>query len=71
MAARIARTDKNEMRARIEEVLKMYKDINGKIETYAAQAEVEEYKKFWQELMHDTRRMTDQISRYMVMKCNR
>lgn len=71
MAARIARADKNEMRARIEEILTLYKDINEKIESYTAQVGVEEYKNFWQELMNDNRRITGQISRYMVTKCNR
>ncbi|HNX92340.1 MAG TPA: hypothetical protein PKI17_02355 [Syntrophomonas sp.] len=71
MAARIARADKDKMRAQTEEILAMHKQMIEKIEFYAAQAEVEEYMNFWQELLGNNRRLIGQLSRYMVTKCNR
>ncbi|HPF19812.1 MAG TPA: hypothetical protein PLC88_00570 [Syntrophomonas sp.] len=71
MAVRIARADKNEMRARIEEVLVQYKDLHAKIAAYATQTEVEEYQDFWRQCLQENRRITERLSRYMVIKCNR
>ena len=71
MAARIARIDKDKMRAQTEEILTMHKAMVEKIEFYAGQTEVEEYNTFWQDLINDNRRIMGQLSRYMVMKCNR
>ena len=71
MAARIARVDKDKMRAQTEEILAMHKALVERIEFYADQTEVEEYNTFWQELINNNRRIMGQLSRYMVMKCNR
>ena len=71
MAARIARVDKDKMRAQTEEILAMYKALAEKMEFYADQTEVEEYSTFWQDLINNNRRIISQLSRYMVMKCNR
>ena len=71
MTARIARVDKNQMRAQIEEILALHKALVEKIELYASQAEVEEYQSFWGDLINNNRRIIGQVSRYMVMKCNR
>lgn len=71
MTARIARVDKDQMRAQIEEILTMQKALVEKIEFYASQTEVEEYRTFWQDLINNNHRIIGQVSRYMVMKCNR
>jgi len=71
VAAGIARVDKDKMRFQTEEILAMHQHMLEKIEFYAAQAELEEYKKFWQELINNNRRIIGQLSRYMVTKCNR
>lgn len=68
---KIDRKQKNIMRAQIEDVLKMQKEINKKIESYAAQTEPPEYKKFWQELQTRNLETIKKVSRYMVAKCNR
>lgn len=69
--AGIARIDKDKMRFQTEEILALHKQMLEKIEIYAAQAQVEEYKNFWQELINNNRRIIGQLSRYMVTKCNR
>ncbi|HWQ76689.1 MAG TPA: hypothetical protein VN441_15390 [Syntrophomonas sp.] len=71
MAARIPRADKDQMRARAEDILAMHKEMIKQIEDYAAQTEVEEYKDFWKELIGANNRITVRLSRYMVTKCNR
>lgn len=71
MVARIARVDKDKMRAQTEEILAMHKQMIERIEFYAAQAEVEEYMNFWHDLLGNNRRIMSHLSRYMVTKCNR
>jgi hypothetical protein len=71
VTARIARAEKDKMRAQTEEILAMHKNLVEKIEFYASQTEVEEYNAFWQDLIKNNQRLMSQISRYMVMKCNR
>lgn len=68
---KIDRQQKNQMRARIEDILKLQKDIDKKIDEYAAQTEPAEYKKFWQELKTINLETIQKVSRYMVTKCNR
>lgn len=69
--AGIARTDKDKMRLQTEEIFALHKQMLEKIEAYAAHAEIEEYKRFWQDLINQNRRIIGQLSRYMVTKCNR
>ncbi|NLB88881.1 MAG: hypothetical protein GX790_06595 [Syntrophomonadaceae bacterium] len=68
---KIDRKQKNIMRAQIEDILKLQKDINAKIDTYAAQTEPPEYQKFWQELKTINLETIQKVSRYMIAKCNR
>lgn len=68
---KIDRKQKNIMRAQIEDVLRLQKDINKKIEDYAAKTEPPEYKRFWQELQTRNLETIQKVSRYMIAKCNR
>lgn len=68
---KIDRKQKNIMRAQIEDILRLQRDINERIDAYAAQTEPPEYKKFWQELKTINLDTIQKVSRYMIAKCNR
>lgn len=71
VAVRIDRRKKNIMRAQLEEVLQIQKDLEHKIEGYEKQTEPEEYRQFWRELKGKNGESIRRISTYMVNKCNR
>lgn len=68
---KIDRQEKNIMRAKIEDVLQMQKDIDVKINSYAATSQPVEYQKFWQDLQTRNQDTIRKVSRYMIAKCNR
>lgn len=68
---KIDRKQKNIMRAQLEDVLQLQKDLVKKIETYATQTEPVEYQKFWNELRTSNQETIHKVSRYMIAKCNR
>ncbi len=68
---KIDRKQKNIMRAQIEDVLQLQKDIGKKIEDYAATTEPPEYQKFWQDWQNRNQETIQKVSRYMIAKCNR
>ncbi len=70
-AVRIERAQKNQMRAQLEKILEVYRQLGERINRYENETEVGEYLTFWQELKTSNRQSIDRISRYMVMKCNR
>lgn len=68
---RIDRLQKNRMRAQLESVLDVHRQLDTTIEAYEGQTEVEEYRRFWNELRGKNRENIQYLSRYMVTKCNR
>lgn len=68
---RIDRSDKNQMRAKLEEVLQIQKDLVKKIEKYEQAIEVPEYKEFWRDLSKCHNDLNRKVYNYMVRKCNR
>jgi len=71
MAERIDRNQKNRMRAQLEEVAAAYRLAEEKMEAYSRETEVTEYRRFWRELISDHHQRLENLSRYMVVKCNR
>lgn len=71
MDVKVERRQKNIMRSRLEEILVIQKDLNEKAETYLADTEPEEYRRFWQELIDKNNENIQVLSGYMVRKCNR
>jgi hypothetical protein len=68
---RIDRPIKNAMRARLEHILQHYREIAVSIDKFRVQTANEEYVRFWDQLQHDNDELMRNISRYMVMRCNR
>ncbi len=68
---RIARPDKNQMRACLEEVLQLQKDLVKKLELYEQAIEVPEYQEFWRDLSKCHNELNRKVYNYMVRKCNR
>ncbi len=68
---RIDRLQKNRMRSQLESVLDVHRQLETTIESYEGQTEVEEYRRFWNELREKNRENIQHLSRYMVTKCNR
>ncbi len=68
---RIDRLQKNRMRSQLESVLDVHRQLETTIESYEGQTEVEEYRRFWNELRETNRENIQHLSRYMVTKCNR
>lgn len=68
---RIDRPIKNAMRARLEHILQHYREIAVSIDKFRVQTANEEYARFWNQLQHDNDELMRNISRYMVMRCNR
>lgn len=70
-STRIARPDKDRMRAQLEEILRQQKSLLEKIEAFSSETKVGEYSTFWGELKTSYHTLNQKISRYMVRKCNR
>lgn len=68
---RIARPNKDKMRARLEELLKLQKELVKKIEFLAQETEVNEYQNFLLELSKNQNDLNRKVYNYMVRKCNR
>lgn len=71
MAERIDRILKNKMRAQLEEIADIYRLAEEKMEQYERETEIGEYKRYWRELITDHHGRLEDLSRYMVIKCNR
>lgn len=71
MAERVDRSDKNKMRAQLEEIAAIYRLAEEKMEGYERETRVAEYRRYWRELMSDHHQRLENLSRYMVIKCNR
>lgn len=71
LAERIDRTEKNKMRAQLEEVAAIYRLAEEKMERYERETVVAEYKRYWRELISEHHQRLENLSRYMVIKCNR
>lgn len=71
MAERIERIHKNKMRAQLEDIAAAYRLLEEKMEGYRRETEIGEYKRYWQELIADHHQRLENLSRYMVVKCNR
>ena len=68
---RINRPDKNRMRANLEEILLLQKQLEQRIDNFLQVETVETYQLFWQELKNLNNQNIKTISNYMVRKCNR
>ncbi|NLO20978.1 MAG: hypothetical protein GX119_03125 [Syntrophomonadaceae bacterium] len=68
---RIDRQQKNAMRAQLEEVLAIHRSLDKKIDGYRKESTHSEYSRFWNELKHENNENIKNISRFMVLKCNR
>ena len=68
---RIERPTKNAMRARLEKVLQQYQDIDLMISQFHRETEHDDYRRFWDEIQRNNNELIQQISRYMVVRCNR
>lgn len=67
---RIDRKQKNVMRAQLDDVLQLQKDIGKKLENYASETEAVEYQRFWRDLQTSNQETIHKISRYAIAKCN-
>ncbi|MGR6837210.1 hypothetical protein [Syntrophomonas erecta] len=68
---RISRKQKNIMRAQLEKIVEIHRDLDKRIEAYENITEVPEYRKLWSDLKGRNSETIQVVSRYMVMKCNR
>jgi uncharacterized membrane protein YccC len=68
---RIPRPAKNAMRARLEQVLQQYQQIDRLISQFQQETEPDEYRHFWEEVQRRNSELIQHISRYMVIACNR
>lgn len=68
---RIDRPIKNAMRARLDQILQQYREIANNIEDFRTQTACEEYAQFWEHLQRDNDEIMRNISKYVVMRCNR
>jgi len=71
MAERIERPQKNKMRAQLEDIAAIYRQAEEKMEGYERETEVAEYKRYWREMIAQHHGRLENLSRYMVVKCNR
>jgi len=69
--ARIDRPDKNRMRANLEEILLLQKQLEQQIDNYLQTETVDIYKNFWQDLKKKYNQNIQNTYNYMVRKCNR
>lgn len=67
----IARPDKDRMRANLEEILGMQKDLVKRIELLEHETEVNEYQIFLHDLSKSHNELNRKVYNYMVRKCNR
>lgn len=67
----IARPDKNQMRAYLEEILENQKDLVKRIEFFEQEIGVAEYRAFWTDLRKSHNDLNRKVYNYMVRKCNR
>jgi len=71
MSERIDRIQKNKMRAQLEDIAAAYRLVEEKMEGCLRETEVPEYRRYWRELIADHHQRLENLSRYMVVKCNR
>lgn len=71
MTARIDRQQKNMMRARLEKMLELQKELERQIEASQKETQVPEYREFLQKLRAINNENIQVTSRYMIRKCNR
>jgi hypothetical protein len=71
MAAKIERQQKNMMRARLEKMLEMQKELDRQIEASYKETQVPEYREFLKKLKSINNENIQVISSYMIRKCNR
>ncbi len=68
---KIDRQQKNIMRSQLEEILVVHQNLDKKIEAFREESASSEYRRFWNELKEQNSEKVKNISRFMVMKCNR
>jgi len=68
---KIDRKQKNIMRSQLEQILELQKKIDNEIEKYRRESNINEYRRFWNDLKNKNNENVKTISRYMVLKCNR
>ncbi len=68
---KIDRASKNLMRSQVEDVLKIQREIDKKIDIYREETGINEYINFWDDLKLKNNDTIKTISRFMVLKCNR
>lgn len=68
---RINRQEKNTMRSHLEEILAIHRSLDQKIDSYRKESTHSEYSRFWNELKQQNSENIKNISRFMVLKCNR
>jgi hypothetical protein len=71
MAARIDRQQKNMMRARLEKMLELQKELDRQIEASQKESQVPEYREFLKKLKSINNENIQVTSSYMIQKCNR
>lgn len=69
--SRIARADKNKMRAHLEELLRLQKELVKRMDDLAQETSVAEYQNFLRELSNHQSDLNRKVYNYMVRKCNR
>lgn len=68
---KIDRQEKNTMRSQLEEVLAIHKNLDNKIESFKKEVTSTEYRRFWNEIKEQNSEKIKNISKFMVLKCNR
>lgn len=68
---RIDRPDKNRMRANLEEMLLLQKQLEKRIDDFLQAEAVENYRLFWQELKNQYQQSIQNTYNFMIRKCNR
>lgn len=68
---KIPRPQKDQMRQNLEVIIQMHKEIDQKIDVFKQETEVGEYQNYWSSLKSKTNENIQNISAYMVRKCNR
>ncbi len=68
---RVERSQKNQMRAQLEEIVETYRSIQERVEAFKRDTQHVEYKKLWLDLLYKNDQQIQSLSRFMVTKCNR
>lgn len=68
---RIDRQQKNAMRSQLEEILAIHRSLDKKIDSYQKESTHSEYNRFWNEMKQQNSENIKNISKFMVLKCNR